>query len=263
MAIECERWQWRELVASEHGPADPGTRLVLFVLALHMSQLGDSCFPSQQTVAVRSGFSLRSVVTHLARAEDDGWIKRYTKPRKGGHAYFSHEYVATIPDVLIGHLKTPPWEGDPDWKRTSNPKSKQGANSARSAIPSKPLPEPLRSPKPSANPAELSAILAEQGANNDGTGCNPRQNSVQTLHTKLSSKLSVNHSMNTPHECAALARNTVVGAELKKANEPEDPKVRADRIRVMLTKCPDYSDADMAKVLRVSIAEVEQARSHG
>jgi Helix-turn-helix domain len=119
VAIECERWQWRELFASEHGPVDPSTRLVLFVLALHMNPQGENAFPSQETIAKRTGLSARSVRTHLDRAAKAGWLRIYRKARKG-QAWFVSQYVATIPEKLTGLCTSKPWEHDPSWRRAAN-----------------------------------------------------------------------------------------------------------------------------------------------
>ena len=145
MAIEIERWQWRELFASEHGPADAGTRLVLFVIALHMNENGENAFPSQALVATRTGLSERSVRRHLAHAEKTGWLQRFER-RRPGRAYFVSQYVATIPDHLAPLCSDKPWEIDPSWRRPANlagcdgetvdkspPKAEHPANGARRA----------------------------------------------------------------------------------------------------------------------------------
>ena len=83
MALECDRWEWRDLFASEHGPPDPSTRLVLFVLSLHMNQNGENAFPAQQLIATRTGLSERSVRTHLDHAVRGGWLRISKKARRG------------------------------------------------------------------------------------------------------------------------------------------------------------------------------------
>ena len=47
-SVQCDKWEWLDLIASEHGPPNASTRLVLFVLSLHMMRKGASCFPSQE-----------------------------------------------------------------------------------------------------------------------------------------------------------------------------------------------------------------------
>ncbi len=119
MALECERWQWRELIASENGPSDPSTRLVLLVLSLHMNQVGENAFPAQELIAKRAGLSVRSVRTHLNLAADAEWLRIYQKAQKG-KAWFVHEYMATIPDRLAGLRTSKPWVDDPKWERPAN-----------------------------------------------------------------------------------------------------------------------------------------------
>jgi hypothetical protein len=177
VALEIERWQWRELIASEHGPADPSTRLVLFVIALHMNQRGDNAFPSQATIARRTALSERSVRTHLARAAKAGWIQ-ISQKRRAGQAYFVNQYVATIPDKLAGLCASKPWEDDRTWRR----------------------PEEFAGRSESRHPANG----AQRAAKFSATPGNPFRDTRQNLPTNT----PMNPPMNTPIERAALSRNT-------------------------------------------------------
>ena len=87
---------WRSVIASTDGPSSPTTRLVLLTLSLHMSERGESCFPSTDTLAEETGLTKRSVITHLLTAQDDGWIIRKVKGTNG-QGWKRHEYLATIP----------------------------------------------------------------------------------------------------------------------------------------------------------------------
>lgn len=100
-------WMW--LMASEHGPESPTTRLVLHTLALHMSAKGDSCWPSLDTIAEESGLSRRAVQDNIAAAIESGWITKEEIPLRNGQAWRKMHYFAEIPDgkevVLIEILK--------------------------------------------------------------------------------------------------------------------------------------------------------------
>lgn len=132
MVAECDRWNWRELVASEHGPASPTTRHVLLTLSLHMNEHGESCFPSQELLAKRTGLSERAVRTHLDLAEKQGFIAVFQR-RRDKKAWFIHEYVATIPAGLDELRKPAPWEEDPKWQRAERPSARSPSQSQRPA----------------------------------------------------------------------------------------------------------------------------------
>lgn len=70
------------------------TRLVALVLSLHMSERGDSCFPSQARLAHETGLQPRAVRKHLALLRSERWLNvRYEHRSKGTKAFYS----ATVP----------------------------------------------------------------------------------------------------------------------------------------------------------------------
>ncbi len=97
--IQVDFGNWRDAIASEHGPSESTTRLVLLVLSLYMNSRRSSCFPSQPTIALRAGLGERSVREHLKLAQADRWIAIQHKSRPGGKRSV-REYVATIPAEL-------------------------------------------------------------------------------------------------------------------------------------------------------------------
>ncbi|MGO8854414.1 MAG: helix-turn-helix domain-containing protein [Steroidobacteraceae bacterium] len=206
---ECERWEWREILASEHGPPDPSTRLVLFVLALHMNSQGGSCYPSQQTIATRTGLSERSVRNHLQAAEKLGWIKVSTL-RRPKQAWFNHEYVATIPEALAQYIPKKPWDQDAKW----TPPEEAADSAGRS-------PEV---PQRAANGAGRPANGAERAAIEDTTAGNLRHDARQNLPTNSSSNSPSNTSNNTPYNVLA-ARAGVLNLNGK----PEEPDPEAEK----------------------------------
>ncbi len=96
-------FEWRDAFMSEHGPKDPIMRLVLLVLATFMHCDGTHCWPSQVTIAKRSGLSVRSVERKLAIAKKNGWIKASTAGYTG-QGYKHYQYEPTIPYGLKAKL---------------------------------------------------------------------------------------------------------------------------------------------------------------
>lgn len=88
---------WRSVVASKFGPANPTTRHVLLTLGLHMSDKGDSCFPSMALLSDETGLGLRTVKEHIALAAEDGWIGKRERRLKNTQGWKRNEYFAQIP----------------------------------------------------------------------------------------------------------------------------------------------------------------------
>jgi len=89
------RYSWERAVISERGPASGTTRHVLLTLATHVDR-ELVAFPSVETLTDESGLSNRTVRTHLAIAERDGWINRSAR-REGGKAWANYVYKLTLP----------------------------------------------------------------------------------------------------------------------------------------------------------------------
>lgn len=83
-------FSWRSVVSSKHGPPSPMTRHVLLALSLHISELGDSFFPTIQQLAEETALPEHSVRKHLMLAEEGGWF----------YATSDGFVVATIPAHL-------------------------------------------------------------------------------------------------------------------------------------------------------------------
>lgn len=69
---------WRGAIADADLPGP--TKCTAYALSLHMSERGDSCFPSVGTMARESGFSERTVRQALRDLESDGWLNRQDRP---------------------------------------------------------------------------------------------------------------------------------------------------------------------------------------
>lgn len=211
-SVECERWRWLQAVASHIGPADPTTRLVLMTLSLHMDQTGDNAWPSQKTLARRSGLNERSVRKHLDRAWKDGWLKVYAK-KPNGKGWRLHEYVAAVPADLEEHLEAHPWELDSTWRRAA-PDSSPSDREERSAA-ANPCPAMSRD----TDGAERSAHGAEPGAHRAERGDN-----IVRHHVPLT--LPSDSSKDSPME-GSLTRTPPVGHSRDSEREEQAFRVAA------------------------------------
>lgn len=77
----------------------PTTRHVLLTLSLHMSEAGNSCFPTVQTLCKETGLGKTTVIKQLKIAEECGWLIKQVHGYSG-QGWRRHEYVAKCPDVV-------------------------------------------------------------------------------------------------------------------------------------------------------------------
>jgi hypothetical protein len=73
-------WSFRQAVFSSN--LAPPTKLVLLALDVHVNGMGEPCFPSYERLARLTSLSRRSVLSHVALAEELGWIKKKVRPNK-------------------------------------------------------------------------------------------------------------------------------------------------------------------------------------
>lgn len=107
-------FSWRAAIASEYGPASPVTRHVLLTLGLHMSDKGDSCFPSIKLLCEETALSNRTVITHLQEAELAGWIKRSDRRKQDGQDWKGKEYRAAIPQSVKAAIRAASLKAEED-----------------------------------------------------------------------------------------------------------------------------------------------------
>ncbi len=98
MEQEYFKFNWQKAVISEHGP-DKTTRFILLVLSIFMDMKG-ICFPSTVSISEAAGVSLRSVITHLEKAEQSGWIKKMVAGFNG-QGWKRNKYTAIIPGKVV------------------------------------------------------------------------------------------------------------------------------------------------------------------
>lgn len=85
---------WRQSIQKSDLQAT--TRHVLMNLSIYMDADGKSCFPTTLRQAQDTGLSEKSVITHIEKAVQAGFLKKAVR-RRGGKGWASHEYEAMLP----------------------------------------------------------------------------------------------------------------------------------------------------------------------
>lgn len=93
---------WRHALASVEGPAVAVDRHVALTLALYMDRNGHSAWPSQDTLATRTGLTDRTVGRALERLCAEQWLDRQARqsPKGNRHKRYGYEYSARLPKLL-------------------------------------------------------------------------------------------------------------------------------------------------------------------
>lgn len=88
-------YDWRACVISSD--LQPTTRHVLLTLSLHMDIWGKSCYPTISQIVYETGLGRSTVISHLQKAEDLGWL---VKKAHGfaGQKWRNHEYECGKPE---------------------------------------------------------------------------------------------------------------------------------------------------------------------
>jgi hypothetical protein len=81
-------------------------RHVALTLSLHMSERGDSCFPSMETLVDETGRGKSTVREALRQMDELGWLERTITPGRGR----ANEYRAVIPATWINRQHPAPNE---------------------------------------------------------------------------------------------------------------------------------------------------------
>lgn len=86
---------WRSAVASGDSGLTATQRHVALTLSLHMSEKGDSCFPSMGRLVEETGLGLSTIRDALRRLAESGWLEREVSHRRGR----TNRYRARVPDA--------------------------------------------------------------------------------------------------------------------------------------------------------------------
>ena len=95
-------YSWRGAVLKSK--LSPTTKLVLLTLGCHMNDMGESCFPSIDTLCKESSLSRPAVIKHIKVARQAGWI-RVGNHGLGGQKWSRSEYSISLPDDYVDEKK--------------------------------------------------------------------------------------------------------------------------------------------------------------
>lgn len=93
-----EFYTWRTAILRSEIPAL--TKFVLLVLSCHMNEVGGSCFPSVTTLSNETGMDRKTVIKHLRKAIELGWLKKATAGL-AGKKWRRNTYEARVPDKVV------------------------------------------------------------------------------------------------------------------------------------------------------------------
>jgi len=197
-------YDWRNAVASPAGPMSSSTRHVLLTLSLHMNPQGVA-WPSQTTLAKRSGLSRRTVQASLDDAEKGAWIVRSWQGRNG-QGWRRASYQGTIPAHI--DLATKPWEMDSAWKRDAAIAAASAKRGATAAPPS---------PVTHGNVAQIVRNVAQPMPER---GAESAQNVAQPMRTNSSSELLMELSISEGVLTHTASVNKFTGKKPESVTQP-------------------------------------------
>jgi hypothetical protein len=90
-------WSYKKAVMQSNLSAS--TKIVLVALDMHVNDMGDPAFPSYARLATLTSLSARSVMDHVAIAEEAGWLKREKRFNKEGRQQ-SNLFYLQVPHHL-------------------------------------------------------------------------------------------------------------------------------------------------------------------
>ena len=115
------RFDWRRAVLEAELP--PTTKLVAFVLSMHMSRAGDSCFPGLALLRQQTGLSRSAVQDHLVSLIDLGWLAREEDPGR------PTTYLACFPAKVVAEIVSEATAENPPARRAGTPPAEQARQS--------------------------------------------------------------------------------------------------------------------------------------
>jgi hypothetical protein len=90
-------FSWRQAVLESNLQAT--TRHVLLTLGCHMNDVGESCFPSIETLCHETGLSNKTVIEHIKVAKEAGFIS-VNRAHKTGKEWARNEYRIQWPETV-------------------------------------------------------------------------------------------------------------------------------------------------------------------
>lgn len=91
-------FEWQKAITRQ-SDLPSTTRLVLLILSLRMDPKdGGNCYPGVRLIAQEANLNKDTVTTHLAKAEDEGWVNRERRGPEAGQAWRGTLYQPRIPE---------------------------------------------------------------------------------------------------------------------------------------------------------------------
>jgi len=109
MSPVSRAWSWRHAVLRSGLPAT--TRHVLLTLSVFMDGTGRSCFPKIEDLVKATALSKKSVITHLGKAVEAGWLRKQLHGYKG-QRWRQLEYESCWPGRETDDPHDPETEGE-------------------------------------------------------------------------------------------------------------------------------------------------------
>ncbi len=184
-------FSWRQAVLDAQ--LEPNTKLVLLVLSTFMNDHGTGCYPSMETIAVKSGLSKRSVITHVQKAVVAGFIV-VKSHGFAGQQWRTNDYRIAFPKAERGAPVAP----------ASRKKGGEAIAPRQTQKVVKPLHHVEQEAGETVAPASTEKVVQpvqEGGANND---------------TKVVNQLHSNSPMNSPMNSPVPTTDVVGGAATQK-----------------------------------------------
>jgi len=236
--------EYRRLVLSPQGPRGALARLVAITVTMQIDSRSLETGAGAALIAERAGMSERATRTYLGQLVRDGWLTERTQGR--GRDFWLKVRRLNIPDGL----EVPARHAGS--RSSRHPAPRAGSDPS---CPPHPAPHAGSHSKSGRHPAPDAGLPARD----DSTPCtgalgDPARR-ADDLVLRSSSKIVPNPARTPAREAGARARIEP---------EPDHGTARLDRIRKTIAGFPDYSDDDIAKLLKqfgVVSTDVAQLRA--
>lgn len=254
----------------EHGPASSTMKLCLFTVNAFMDDHGEA-WPSQATIARAAALGENTVQRILGEAIDLGWLGAETRAARG-KAWKRYVYRAAIPDALQDsktmiegkmQLRVMGWRSKhAPLLEGGRPLKKKGAKQPEVPLLNSKVPFLNREGAPPDNPKVpllKSEVPLHEGPKSSSEG------PILSNHIKYTPSGGKVQSQTTappPKSVGVIKKLVDQEADRRAPREmaQEAAEDRGKRILRVVEAFPEYSEAEMAKVARVSVAEIQQVR---
>ncbi|MBL1422445.1 MAG: helix-turn-helix domain-containing protein [Alphaproteobacteria bacterium] len=122
-------WSWRKAI-NQCPELQSTTAHVLLVISCYINDMGTGAYPTIKTIAEDTKLSPKSVITHLQKAREAGFL-RVKKHGFGGQKWARNEYFAVYPDEKGGEPRSKTGEIE---QKGGEPRSKKAVNLVPKAV---------------------------------------------------------------------------------------------------------------------------------